>query len=725
MLGQTGRTRHFRGVLLLLALSLAFVVPVMAQNAGRVLENGVPVPGTIDANTPAQVYTFEASVGDVASLTVTTGGDLVVTLLLTDAAGNQLGQAAVPDEVGQVALRSVSLPATGVYYVTVFPTLDGENSGEGSFVLTLNLEAGTDVEAVETPAPEATPAVDEPEAALDPVSEIIPPEEFNINQVLASGITVNLSWNTPDDLNLQVRDPVGETLFWDSRTTTSNGTFGFDVNGLCEVVTPSNNVETAEWPSGPISTGSYEVLVYYRQSCEGANPVDFTVDVTVNGETLPPVTGTLAPPPEGGFNVYIASFDIAPDGTVSLSPAGPYTDTQVLTTPASEILAGPVQPIALDQPVTGVIVDQQTYQAYQFTGRSGDVLSVTMEQASGSLDTLLLLLDQAGNVVASNDDIETAVNTNSQMNAFLPTDGVYTIVATRYGKDVGGTEGTFTLTLSGQLAEDLPQEVVDLGLPDGDIEIILTWNNNADLRLLVRDPFLDSVFNDEPSVNSGGRLVTDFSNLNCTVAPATPVSYIYWPPGFLRIGGYEIDVWNRNTCNDPTPTTFTLYVVVNGTLVLNQSATISFDQHYITSFQVTDTAGNAEAGPFGVLGGSETIPYQAELANALVIQPGQAVPGVIGGDNVFDVYAFQAQPGDIVSVEMLNTGNVDPSLFLLNPNGIEVAANDDSAGGISSLISDFLITEAGTYYIVATRFGTIYGGTEGRYSLTLRVVPSQ
>lgn len=725
MLGQTGKIQRVRSLLLLLVLAVVFALPAAAQQPGRVLENGVPVPGTIDADNPAQVYVFEANVGDLASLTVTAGGDLTVTLLLTDAGGNPLGQASVPDEVGQVALRDVALPATGVYYVTVFPTLDGENSGEGTFIVTLNIEAGTDIPPAETPEPVATEAVATPEPTAAPVAEIIPPEAFTINQVLASGITINLTWNTPDDLNLQVRDPVGETLFWDSRTTSSNGTFGFDVNGLCEVVTPTNNVETASWPSGPISTGSYEILVYYRQSCEGANPVDFTVDVTVNGETLAPVTGTLAPPPEGGFNVYIASFDISPEGAVSLSEAGPYTDTQVLTTPAAEILAGPAQPIALDQPVTGVIVDDQDYQAYQFTGQSGDVLSVTMEQTAGSLDTLLLLLDSAGNVVASNDDIETAVNTNSQMNAFLPTDGVYTIVATRYGKDVGGTEGTFTLTLSGQLAEDLPQEVIDLGLPDGDIEVILTWNNNADLRLLVRDPFLDSVFNDEPAVNSGGRLVADFSNLNCTVAPASPVSYIYWPPGFLRIGSYEIDVWNRNTCNDPTPTTFTLYVVVNGTLVLNQSATIGFDQHYLTSFQIEDTVGTTEAGPFGLLGGSETLPYQAELTTALVIQPGQAVPGVLDGNNVFDVYAFQAQPGDIVSVEMLNTGNVDPSLFLLNPNGIEVAANDDSAGGISSLISDFLVTEAGTYYIIATRYGTLYGGTEGRYSLTLRVVPAQ
>ncbi|NJL56650.1 hypothetical protein HC928_16930 [bacterium] len=40
-------------------------------------------------------------------------------------------------------------------------------------------------------------------------------------------------------------------------------------------------------------------------------------------------------------------------------------------------------------------------------------------------------------------------------------------------------------------------------------------------------------------------------------------------------------------------------------------------------------------------------------------------------------------------------------------------------------ISDFLITQAGTYYIIATRFGSVYGGTTGNYTLTLRIASGQ
>ena len=79
---------------------------------------------------------------------------------------------------------------------------------------------------------------------------------------------------------------MGGTLFWDSRITNNGGSFGPDVNGLCEVLADPPAVETASWPGGAVATGSYEILVYYRQACEGNFPVDFMVDVTVDNVAL-------------------------------------------------------------------------------------------------------------------------------------------------------------------------------------------------------------------------------------------------------------------------------------------------------------------------------------------------------------------------------------------------------------------------------------------------------
>ena len=92
-------------------------------------------------------------------------------------------------------------------------------------------------------------------------------------------------------------------------------------------------------------------------------------------------------------------------------------------------------------------------------------------------------------------------------------DDTYTIVATRYGKEIGGTEGNYVLTISGA-STDFATETLNLNLPDGDIEVTLVWNNNADLQLLVRDPIGDAVYDDAPFINSGGILQED-GNVSC------------------------------------------------------------------------------------------------------------------------------------------------------------------------------------------------------------------
>ena len=71
---------------------------------------------------------------------------------------------------------------------------------------------------------------------------------------------------------------------------------------------------------------------------------------------------------------------------------------------------------------------------------------------------------------------------------------------------------------------------------------------------------------------------------------------------------------------------------------------------------------------------------------------------------------------------MNNTsGTLDPSLYLIGPQGNQVAANDDAVAGenTNSLISNLTLPADGQYIIIATHFGARYGGTTGTYSLTL------
>lgn len=703
--------RRFSLLLLMCLVLLPLVTVTYAQGEDRVLQPDVPTQGAVTEQTPIQIYTFTAGAQQTADITLVSLEGAVLSMVVTDATGQSLAQATTSSGVVDQAVLSVVTPQIGTYYVSV-ATSPSDSTGGGAFTVTLTLSAA-DQQPTPVQTPEAQPL------DVQPNANVVTPDEFLINQVfLASGIQVDLTWQTNDDLNLQIRDPVGGTLFWDSRTTVDGGTFGPDVNGLCELISTPPNVETASWPGGSLPTGSYEILVYHRQSCETANPVDFTVDVTVDGQALPPINATIAPPVDGVATVYISSFTVNQDGTAAMGVGGPYLDTRELPQSSAEVVALPAAPVTTDAPVEGVITNEQYFQTYSFDGQAGQTVSIEMSALQGSLDTLLLVLNSAGTIVADNDDVQSPIDTNSRIDSLiLPASDTYTIYAGRYGKRVAGTEGTYSLVVS---TINLPQQVLDLELPRGDIEITLTWNTNADLQLLVRDPFGNAVFDDAPRIQSGGELV-ETGNINCTISEV-PVYYIYWPQGFLRIGSYEVEVWYQNECSDTRPVTFNLFIVVQGQTLYSDTGTIRFNERYLTSFSINQD-GTARSSDGGIIGNSDTLPYQDELASAISITSGDVFTGSITADNKFDLYVFEGRVNDVVNIRMnARSQTLDTQLYLIDPRFLEIAANDDaSAETTDSVISGVTLTEDGTYVIIATHFGAIYGGTTGAYDLSLDI----
>jgi hypothetical protein len=532
---------------------------------------------------------------------------------------------------------------------------------------------------------------------------------------------VNLRWNTNDDLNLQVRDPNGGTLFWGSRTTAESGSFGLDVNGLCEVINTPPNVETASWAGGSVPTGSYEILVYHRQVCDTAASVSFTVDISVNGIALDPILGSIQPPTGDEANVFLSSFTLDSDGSASVGQSGPYTDTRVLPISTQQILEAPATPLTLGTPTEGVITNDQYFQAFTFDGQAGQSVTVSMTAERGNLDTLLLVLDSAGNIVGDNDDVDVAVNTNSATTISLPTTDTYTIFASRYGKDVGGTEGVFNIQFAGS---NLPEQVLNRNLPSGDIEITLVWEGTADLQLLVRDPYGDPVFDDKRRVASGGELV-ETGNINCVQSlTQPPLYYIYWPTNTIRISSYEVEVWYQSDCGIPGSVDFQMYIVVQGQLVFTDTVTIDFNERYVTSFNIDQNfvATPSSAGIIQTSGGSITLPYQQDMASAISMSSGDVFTGSINADNKDDIFVFDGQIGDVVTIQMNATSqSLDTLLYLVDPSGSEIAFNDDSGDSTNSALSNITLTQNGQYIILATHFATIYGGTTGGYNVSLRV----
>ena len=692
----------------LFAVLVLVLAPASGQDAARILAPGSTLSDSLGPTATATSYVFDAALGSAATIRVDSANGGALGLLLSDANGNVI--AGVFDEAGSgsVAIDGAVLATGGRYFVVVY-LAPGSEAADSNFDIALDIGAPEDAEA--------------PEAQTDDSAATAP------SQVLiAAGIEVRLTWSGAVDMNLQVRDPSGQTLYWDSRATNNGGVFGFDANGLCEVLSSSPE-ETAAWQPGFLPTGSYEVLIFYREACDSsAGSIPFAAEVTVDNTLAGTISGILSPPQQGQDSVYVARFEVDSEGGATVSAGGVYPDSSLTRLPTGFDIATNI-PVAIsrDSPVTGAISNEAPFQTYSFTGAAGEVISVSMQAVGPNLDTLLQIVDESGSVVGVNDD--TAGTTDSLIgNARLLSSGSFTIIATRYGMELGGTEGQFQLTL-GAAASDVPAELTTLDLPSGDIEVTLVWGTNADLQLLVRDPIGESVFDDIPFGSSGG-ILQEVGNVNCIpAASGAPVSYIYWPPGRMRPGTYEVEVWYQNACSEiPPPVDFTLAIAVGGeTIALERQFPLA-NQRFVTNFTVLPD-GRASAGDGGFIdGGSSLIPYRSAAFDAPVIGAGEVMTGTISPSNTFDVFNFQGAAGETVTIRMSAATQVlDTSVFLISPSGIEIAANDDgdpallgtSGFATDSIISGLELTENGPYTIVATRYAAQFGGTIGNYTLTL------
>lgn len=693
-------------LLLFLGLVVFAVTPTMAQDGSRILTSGTTLSDSLGPDNSAATYVFDAAAGTSARLSLDNvlGGSLA--LHISDINGNTVAQASTGGSADSAAVIEVLLSNGGRYFVFVY-FAPGSTAQETTYDLGFGLVVDDG-------------AVAEVEAAAAPDQLL-----------LGAGIEVRLTWSGAADLDLEVRDPSGQTLFWNSRTTDNGGDFGFDANGLCQVTSDSPE-ETATWQPGFLPTGSYEIIVYYEQACDLLTAsVPFDVEVIVDGVSSGTISETLAPGVAGQRNIYVGRFVIGGDGVANVSAGGVYPPSSVTLLPSTYNFATNVPtPITRNVAVVGEITNSQPYLTYTFDGVANELVSVDMQATSDSLDTLLQIVDPSGNVVDVNDDAASGETTNSVVaDARLLSSGTYTIIATRYAKEAGGTEGRFQLTLSGPTG-NVAAQISTLNLPQGVVEVSLFWSTTADLQLLVRDPVGESVFDDNPLATSGG-ILQEVGNADCVpVTSGAPVSYVYWPPSSLRPGTYEVEVWYQDPCSDfPAPVNFTLQIEVDGVVVTRTRQLPQPDQRFVTNFTVQPT-GFAIAGEAGFIdGGSSTLSYQEEALDAPTIASGESVTGSISPADTFDVYQFDGIAGETVTIGMSAvTLALDTNLYLIGPSGRELAANDDGdpitlgldGRSTDSQISGFVLPENGPYTVIATRYGNQYGGTIGVYELTMR-----
>jgi hypothetical protein len=101
---------------------------------------------------------------------------------------------------------------------------------------------------------------------------------------------------------------------------------------------------------------------------------------------------------------------------------------------------------------------------------------------------------------------------------------------------------------------------------------------------------------------------------------------------------------------------------------------------------------------------------------------GDSVQGTITNELFEQIYTFEGRANDEVTISMSATsGDLDPLLVLLNPDGEKLTENDDAGGSTNSRIERFRLRGDGVHTIIATRFEREDGDTTGDYELMLEV----
>jgi hypothetical protein len=178
--------------------------------------------------------------------------------------------------------------------------------------------------------------------------------------------------------------------------------------------------------------------------------------------------------------------------------AGESVGSFVLTLSAAEnsgLGNSSLAPVALlfDQPVEDDLDDETYEHYYTFTAERDDIVSISMEQISGRVDTYLTLTNAGSQPLIEDDD--GGVGSNARINQYrIPAAGIYYIIAGRVDGAEGTSRGSYRLTLQ---QDGIAFDGVDPGIPR------LEYGSTVQDTITNEDP--DSLF---AFWGNGGDLIT-------------------------------------------------------------------------------------------------------------------------------------------------------------------------------------------------------------------------
>lgn len=319
-------------------------------------------------------------------------------------------------------------------------------------------------------------------------------------------------------------------------------------------------------------------------------------------------------------------------------------------------LAQEAQPIAYNVEVSGEISDAAPEQRYTFSGSAGDVLIITMTATGGGLDSYVSLRDAADVELAANDD--SGGQRNSLLGPYqLPTDGTYTVVATRccgVPSGPGGSTGTYTLLIS---TEPLT---------------VLTVGGSVGVELSAGSPVANFAID-------GAAITAGAYSLSLTAtSPGAEVSIdVRDAQGWYIIGGYTQDGLSAQV--EPVILSGGAFYAVT---VLSQPDPESGE---IEPASLTLTFNMLQAQPFAV---------------------GDTLSGTLDGANPSDIYSFDASPAQLLQMSGSQAAEGLPfEVQVFAPSGMTMNYIDTAYSATpGSFVYDPLQTrETGMYYLIVRR----------------------
>lgn len=357
--------------------------------------------GTLAPGDPFALYRFSGKAGDLVTLALQSpDGAFNPSLILMDADLNELVSNDDSGASRDSRIAQFRLPKDGEFLVAAARSGSGYSTAEAPYRLSLTAGA----------------------VSLEP-----------------GVVEATLRWSGPSDLSLYVRGPDGRILSPNLPQSPDGGALQIDSNADCS--TPSAEpVEHIFWTADAPPTGDYTVWAWNQAGCGIDSAVPFTLEFSVEGESILNASDEVAPGQR-----YEASVRVASDGSAGIVEPGQIT----VPLPQQQASESGDTPLRDGEPVTGTLSNDRYALFYRFSGNAGDVVTLHAERITGDLDPLLVLRDGADHALPGGTNDDANPNTrDAALTYTLPTSGDYIISVTRYGVRDGTTAGDFRLTLN-------------------------------------------------------------------------------------------------------------------------------------------------------------------------------------------------------------------------------------------------------------------------------------